>query len=96
MKFNVSEWIRFLSSFPTINKVIFEVARLRDKLGRERTLREQADMLNDDDIEHLIKYLNAGGTLAGMGMVAPANQAANSMATNAQNQQNNDMSMHLI
>ncbi|KAI6176738.1 hypothetical protein M3Y97_00831400 [Aphelenchoides bicaudatus] len=67
-----------------------QVARLRDKLGRERTLREQADMLNDDDIEQLINYLNSGGTLTGgyTAMAAPTN----AVATNAPAQQSgNDL-----
>ncbi|KAI6187884.1 putative methyltransferase KIAA1456 [Aphelenchoides besseyi] len=58
-----------------------QVVRLRDKLGRERILREQADMLTDDDIEQLIDYLNAGNSLMPQNAVAtsgvgPANVAA--------------------
>lgn len=53
-----------------------QVARLRDKLGRERALREQADMLNDDDIGELIKFLNAGGSL-GFGMPQAAGNNKN-------------------
>ncbi|KAI6214856.1 hypothetical protein M3Y94_00317600 [Aphelenchoides besseyi] len=58
-----------------------QVVRLRDKLGRERALREQADMLNDDDIEQLIDYLNAGNSLMPQKAVAtsgvgPSNVAA--------------------
>ncbi|CAD5215446.1 unnamed protein product [Bursaphelenchus okinawaensis] len=37
---------------------IEQVARLRDKLARERSIREMADMLNEDDVEKLIDFLN--------------------------------------
>uniref|UniRef100_A0AC34RFP4 Uncharacterized protein n=1 Tax=Panagrolaimus sp. JU765 TaxID=591449 RepID=A0AC34RFP4_9BILA len=40
-----------------------QVARLKDKLRRERELRDQADLLTDSDIEKLIEYLNAGNSL---------------------------------
>ncbi|KAE9552167.1 hypothetical protein FO519_004614 [Halicephalobus sp. NKZ332] len=40
-----------------------QVTRLKDKLRRERELRDQADLLTDSDIEKLIEYLNAGNSL---------------------------------
>jgi hypothetical protein len=56
-------------------------------------------MLNDDDIDQLIAYLNAGGTLTG-GVIANSGGqvGASSMATNGvpAAQQNNEMSRHFI
>ena len=44
-----------------------QVTRLKEKLKRERELRDQVDLLTDSDIEKLIEYLNAGNSLtAGM------------------------------
>ena len=40
-----------------------QVARLKEKLKRERELRDQVDLLTDSDIEKLIAYLNAGNSL---------------------------------
>uniref|UniRef100_A0A7E4VTX1 INCENP_ARK-bind domain-containing protein n=1 Tax=Panagrellus redivivus TaxID=6233 RepID=A0A7E4VTX1_PANRE len=40
-----------------------QVTRLKEKLSRERELRDQADLLTDSDIEKLIQYLNAGNSL---------------------------------
>uniref|UniRef100_A0A914E6P3 Uncharacterized protein n=1 Tax=Acrobeloides nanus TaxID=290746 RepID=A0A914E6P3_9BILA len=49
-----------------------QVARLKEKLKRERELKN-ADTLSDDDIEKLIAYLNAGNSLNGQQVtVVPA------------------------
>lgn len=68
-------------------------------MGRERALREQADILNDDDIEQLIIYLNSGGSLTGgIAGLAPI-AAAKTVATNgrvAQANNNADLSEHFI
>lgn len=53
-----------------------QVTRLRDKLAREREIREKADMLNEDDMERLIQFLNESGAfrpqVPGNGVGAPA------------------------
>ncbi|KAI1705944.1 hypothetical protein Ddc_15513 [Ditylenchus destructor] len=44
-----------------------QVSRLRSKLIRERMLREQADVLSDEDIDKVIGYISAGFSLQGPG-----------------------------
>ncbi|KAH7698652.1 Protein F48E8.8 [Aphelenchoides avenae] len=48
-----------------------QVARLRDKLIKERELRDQSDALTDEDIEKLIAYLNAGNSINGQTLQVP-------------------------
>ncbi|KAI1710415.1 heme peroxidase domain-containing protein [Ditylenchus destructor] len=48
-----------------------QVSRLRSKLIRERMLREQADVLSDEDIDKVIGYISAGLSLQGPGGSVP-------------------------
>uniref|UniRef100_A0A915D4E5 Uncharacterized protein n=1 Tax=Ditylenchus dipsaci TaxID=166011 RepID=A0A915D4E5_9BILA len=52
------------------------VTRLRTKLVRERLLREQADILSDEDIDKLIGYISAGFKLRGPGALLSHTQLA--------------------
>jgi hypothetical protein len=51
-----------------LNSIIyFKVIRLRNKLIRERALRDQVDLLTDDDVDKLVHYMNtAGKSFAGI------------------------------